>query len=100
MALDLGQSPGQLLNTEMTIFSLVEVDMCKVPPLCHSYASCSTIHEPTVEKNCTCLVGYHGDGYVCGPVNPCQLDNGGCPFETSRCIYDSPGKVSSINLIT
>ena len=50
-------------------------------------------------KNCTCLPGYHGDGYVCDPVNPCQIDNGGCPDQSTRCINDSPGKVIARNCV-
>ena len=70
--------------------------MCQVPPLCHVNASCTTIHKPVVEKNCSCLNGFHGDGYVCDPVNPCQADNGGCPKESTVCVMDAPGQVNNV----
>ena len=90
----------QALNVPRTYNNFfVEVDMCQVPPLCHANASCSTIHDPTVVKNCSCLPGYHGDGYVCDPVNPCQVENGGCPEQSTTCVMDAPGQVFILKVL-
>nr|XP_023655401.1 stabilin-1-like isoform X2 [Paramormyrops kingsleyae] len=41
---------------------------------------------------CKCKVGYEGDGKVCLPVNPCSVDHGDCPANSTTCVYVSPGK--------
>jgi len=44
------------------------------------------------------MIGYEGDGFICTPVDPCQTDAGGCPMDSTKCVYTAPGKVSLINL--
>uniref|UniRef100_A0A8C7NTQ0 Stabilin 1 n=1 Tax=Oncorhynchus mykiss TaxID=8022 RepID=A0A8C7NTQ0_ONCMY len=41
---------------------------------------------------CQCKAGYKGDGRMCVPINPCDEDNGGCPRNSTVCVYNSPGK--------
>uniref|UniRef100_A0A673VS04 Stabilin 1 n=1 Tax=Salmo trutta TaxID=8032 RepID=A0A673VS04_SALTR len=41
---------------------------------------------------CQCKAGYKGDGRMCVPINPCDEDNGGCPRNSTVCVYTSPGK--------
>uniref|UniRef100_A0A8C9RKG4 Stabilin 1 n=1 Tax=Scleropages formosus TaxID=113540 RepID=A0A8C9RKG4_SCLFO len=41
---------------------------------------------------CKCKDGYQGNGMLCTPVNPCDTDNGGCPANSTSCVYVSPGK--------
>lgn len=74
-------------------FSLAAIDVCTESSYkrCHDNASCTTVGPGKV--NCSCLTGYHGDGYVCDPIDPCQVDNGGCDSNRSRCRYAGPGEV-------
>ncbi|XP_059181662.1 stabilin-2 [Centropristis striata] len=58
--------------------------------VCHVQASC--VHTGPNQHLCACHQGYIGDGRVCVAVDPCQTRQGGCPPESSRCIYDQPGK--------
>ncbi|XP_072181396.1 stabilin-2-like [Diadema setosum] len=41
---------------------------------------------------CECQDGYHGDGVVCSPINPCLSNYGGCPTNSSLCIFDGPNQ--------
>lgn len=70
----------------------VPIDACTESSFkpCHDNASCTTVGPGKV--NCSCLTGYHGDGYVCDPIDPCQVDNGGCDTNRSRCRYAGPGE--------
>lgn len=77
----------------------VGLDTCTVAPFCHQNATCAmtnTSGESDFWKTCTCNDGYHGDGFVCEPVDPCQMDNGGCDVNTTNCVYQSPGKVNCL----
>lgn len=58
---------------------------------CHSNATCTSTGAGTY--NCSCLPGYHGDGYVCDPVDPCQDNSGGCDTNKTVCQYIGPGQV-------
>uniref|UniRef100_A0A8C0H5Q2 Stabilin 1 n=1 Tax=Chelonoidis abingdonii TaxID=106734 RepID=A0A8C0H5Q2_CHEAB len=68
-------------------------DPCTSSP-CSSLAVCKALSPEKYE--CTCKDGYHGDGKICQPINPCIINNGGCPENTTVCIYKSPGKVSCV----
>uniref|UniRef100_A0A8C0ITZ8 Stabilin 1 n=1 Tax=Chelonoidis abingdonii TaxID=106734 RepID=A0A8C0ITZ8_CHEAB len=63
-------------------------DPCTSSP-CSSLAVCKALSPEKYE--CTCKDGYHGDGKICQPINPCIINNGGCPENTTVCIYKSPG---------
>ncbi|XP_028254125.1 stabilin-2 isoform X2 [Parambassis ranga] len=58
--------------------------------ICHIHASC--VHTGPNQHLCACHEGYSGDGRVCVPVNPCQTKHGGCSADSTRCVYDRPGK--------
>uniref|UniRef100_A0A8C9WI31 Stabilin 2 n=1 Tax=Scleropages formosus TaxID=113540 RepID=A0A8C9WI31_SCLFO len=58
--------------------------------VCHQNAVCSILGPN--QYSCTCAEGYQGDGKVCMPVDPCQTNLGGCPVDSTRCVYDGPGK--------
>lgn len=30
------------------------------------------------QSQCTCKLGFAGDGYECSPIDPCRVGNGGC----------------------
>lgn len=60
--------------------------------ICHPHARCTYLGPN--RHSCTCQEGYHGDGRVCLPVDPCQTNFGHCPTKSTVCIYDGPGQVS------
>uniref|UniRef100_A0A3B4ZPW1 Stabilin 1 n=1 Tax=Stegastes partitus TaxID=144197 RepID=A0A3B4ZPW1_9TELE len=37
--------------------------------------------------SCACKPGYVGDGRLCVPRNPCSSDNGGCPPNSTVCVF-------------
>uniref|UniRef100_A0A8C5D509 Stabilin 1 n=1 Tax=Gouania willdenowi TaxID=441366 RepID=A0A8C5D509_GOUWI len=43
---------------------------------------------------CTCKADYEGDGRACVPKNPCTVNNGGCPINSTVCIFKGPNKSS------
>ncbi|XP_053377008.1 stabilin-2-like isoform X2 [Mercenaria mercenaria] len=72
-----------------------EFDACMESPMCHADASCVLSDTKDISglgKNCTCNSGFQGDGYQCDPIDPCQVNNGGCDLDTSVCNYVKPGK--------
>ncbi|XP_052781567.1 stabilin-2-like isoform X2 [Mya arenaria] len=72
-----------------------KIDICTVPPHCHSYANCTMTTAPTADnlwKMCTCWTGYHGDGFQCDPDDPCQVNNGDCHDNTTICRNTAPGE--------
>ncbi|XP_028673278.2 stabilin-2 [Erpetoichthys calabaricus] len=58
--------------------------------VCHPNADCT--HTGPNQHRCTCHLGYRGDGQICMPVDPCQDSFGGCPPDSTVCVYDGPGK--------
>ncbi|XP_034530059.1 stabilin-2 [Notolabrus celidotus] len=58
--------------------------------VCHVQASC--VHSGPNQHLCACNEGYSGDGQVCMAIDPCQTKEGGCSAESTRCVYDGPGK--------
>ncbi|XP_031424352.1 stabilin-1 [Clupea harengus] len=60
-----------------------------VPGSCDKNADCSV---KAGRFECKCKQGYEGDGKVCVPVDPCALNNGGCPVDSTLCEYKGPGQ--------
>uniref|UniRef100_A0A672IHS7 Stabilin 1 n=1 Tax=Salarias fasciatus TaxID=181472 RepID=A0A672IHS7_SALFA len=56
---------------------------------CDVNAQCSSQGSKVV---CTCKPDYEGDGKVCVPRNPCSENNGGCPVNSTVCVFDGPNK--------
>ncbi|KAK7489631.1 hypothetical protein BaRGS_00019026 [Batillaria attramentaria] len=56
--------------------------------LCGENAECIPTGPGTYE--CQCQPNYHGDGYMCLPINPCETDNGGCDKMTTVCMNPAP----------
>ncbi|XP_029455316.1 stabilin-1 [Rhinatrema bivittatum] len=61
-----------------------------IPSPCSSLATCEILGPR--QHMCTCKPGYQGDGKFCVPINPCMDKNGGCLENSTKCIYQSPGK--------
>lgn len=66
-------------------------DPCQPSP-CSPLAQCSV--GPRGQAQCRCPENYHGDGTVCLPQDPCVTNNGGCPSNSTLCLYRKPGQVS------
>ena len=63
------------------------------PAPCDKNADC--VATGPAQFLCSCRRGYEGDGFVCSPVDPCQLDDGRCPVASTRCVYLGPGQVGA-----
>lgn len=57
---------------------------------CDANAQCS---KEASNIKCTCKPGYDGDGKICIPKNPCLVNNGGCPANSTVCVFKGPDKV-------
>lgn len=79
-----------LLELENVLLFFTAKNPC-LQSVCHVHASCE--HTGPDQHLCTCREGYGGDGKVCVALDPCQRQDGGCSSESTRCIYDGPGKV-------
>lgn len=71
--------------------SLAAPNPCQPSP-CSPLAQCSV--SPMGQARCYCPENYHGDGTVCLPQDPCTTNFGGCPSNSTLCLYQKPGKVS------
>ncbi|XP_058534492.1 stabilin-1 [Ochotona princeps] len=60
------------------------------PSPCSPLAQCSV--SPMGQARCYCPENYHGDGTVCLPQDPCTTNFGGCPNNSTLCLYQKPGK--------
>lgn len=84
-----GKAPGIQLTQAFS--ALAARDPCKLSP-CSPLARCSV--NPKGQAQCHCPENYHGDGKVCLPLDPCITNFGGCPSNSTLCLYKDPGKVS------
>uniref|UniRef100_A0A8C0JKC5 Stabilin 1 n=1 Tax=Canis lupus dingo TaxID=286419 RepID=A0A8C0JKC5_CANLU len=66
---------------------------CRPSP-CSPLAQCSV--SPTGQAQCRCPKNYYGDGMVCLPQDPCTINYGGCPRNSTLCLYQRPGKASCL----
>ncbi|XP_034353974.1 stabilin-1 isoform X2 [Arvicanthis niloticus] len=66
-------------------------DPCQPSP-CSPLARCSVT--PKGQAQCHCPENYHGDGKVCLPQDPCLTNFGGCPSNSTFCLYRGPGKAT------
>lgn len=46
--------------------------------------------------SCACKPDYEGDGRICVPKNPCSNNNGGCPVNSTICVFEGPNKVRTL----
>ncbi|CAN9512050.1 unnamed protein product [Ophioblennius macclurei] len=75
--------PGHKMSTRNTCTSVCSQWDCDVNAQCSSQGSKIT---------CKCKPEYEGDGKVCVPRNPCSENNGGCPINSTVCVFDGPNK--------
>ncbi|XP_053932500.1 stabilin-1 isoform X1 [Cuculus canorus] len=68
-------------------------DPCASSP-CSPFAACKVLGPRNYE--CTCKEGFQGDGKVCQPINPCVESNGGCPENSTICVYRRPGEATCV----
>uniref|UniRef100_A0A803V4B8 Stabilin 1 n=1 Tax=Ficedula albicollis TaxID=59894 RepID=A0A803V4B8_FICAL len=68
-------------------------DPCAPSP-CSPFAVCKVLGPRTYE--CTCKEGFQGDGKICQPINPCVDRNGGCPENSTICVYRRPGEATCV----
>uniref|UniRef100_A0A8C3H2Z2 Uncharacterized protein n=1 Tax=Corvus moneduloides TaxID=1196302 RepID=A0A8C3H2Z2_CORMO len=68
-------------------------DPCTPSP-CSPFAACKALGSQAYQ--CTCKEGFQGDGKICQPINPCVDSNGGCPENSTICVYRRPGEVRAI----
>ncbi|XP_075015285.1 stabilin-1 isoform X2 [Calonectris borealis] len=68
-------------------------DPCAASP-CSPFAVCKVLGPRKYQ--CTCKEGFQGDGKVCQPINPCVDSNGGCPENSTICVYRRPGEASCV----
>lgn len=84
-------APGTPLTQPLS--ALAAADPCQPSP-CSPLARCSMT--PKGQAQCHCPENYHGDGSVCLPQDPCLTNFGGCPSNSTFCLYRGPGKVSEL----
>ncbi|XP_029007045.1 stabilin-1 [Betta splendens] len=46
------------------------------------------------KPSCACKPDFEGDGRICVPKNPCSQNNGGCPINSTVCVFEGPNKSS------
>uniref|UniRef100_UPI0037E9B06F stabilin-1 n=1 Tax=Semicossyphus pulcher TaxID=241346 RepID=UPI0037E9B06F len=44
--------------------------------------------------SCACMPDFQGDGKICIPKNLCSENNGGCPINSTICVFKGPNKSS------
>lgn len=87
-----------VLKTEvwfcLPLISLIAAQDPCTPSPCSPFAVCKVLGSRTYE--CTCKEGFQGDGKICQPINPCVDSNGGCPENSTICVYRRPGEVRQL----
>ncbi|XP_068598387.1 stabilin-1 [Brachionichthys hirsutus] len=59
------------------------------PRDCDVNAQCSSQGSKVI---CACKPDYEGDDKICVPRNPCSENNGGCPMNSTVCVFKGPNK--------
>ncbi|KAK2861690.1 hypothetical protein Q5P01_001223 [Channa striata] len=77
--------PGYRKTTKGTCASFCSGSDCDVNAMCSTKGS---------KLSCVCNADYEGDGKVCVPRNPCSENNGGCPINSTVCVFKGANKSS------
>ncbi|XP_037641895.1 stabilin-1 [Sebastes umbrosus] len=75
--------PGYKRGTLGKCASICSGRDCDVNAQCSSQGS---------RISCVCNPDYQGDGKICVPKNPCADNNGGCPINSTICVFNGPNK--------
>ncbi|XP_071349438.1 stabilin-1 [Trachinotus anak] len=77
--------PGYRKTPQGKCASICSARDCDINAQCSSQGS---------KVSCTCKPDYQGDGKICVPRNPCSDNNGGCPINSTICVFKGPNKSS------
>ncbi|KAA8593678.1 hypothetical protein FQN60_009794 [Etheostoma spectabile] len=77
--------PGYRKTSMGKCASICSARDCDVNAQCSSQGS---------KVSCVCKPDYQGDGKICIPKNPCSVNNGGCPVNSTICVFKGPNKSS------
>ncbi|XP_068171097.1 stabilin-1 isoform X2 [Antennarius striatus] len=77
--------PGHRKTSQGKCASVCSSRDCDVNAQCSSKGS---------KVTCVCQPDYEGDGKICVPRNPCSVNNGGCPANSTICVFKGPNKSS------
>uniref|UniRef100_A0A671XZ96 Stabilin 1 n=1 Tax=Sparus aurata TaxID=8175 RepID=A0A671XZ96_SPAAU len=77
--------PGYRKNPQGRCLTHCSGRDCDVNAQCSSQGS---------KVSCACKPNYQGDGKICVPKNPCSENNGGCPINSTICVFKGPNKSS------
>ncbi|XP_036956541.1 stabilin-1 isoform X1 [Acanthopagrus latus] len=77
--------PGYRKNSQGKCLTHCSGRDCDVNAQCSSQGS---------KVSCACLPDYQGDGKICVPKNPCTENHGGCPINSTICVFRGPNKSS------
>ncbi|XP_058486832.1 stabilin-1 [Solea solea] len=77
--------PGHRKTPQGKCGSICSARDCDINAQCSSQGS---------KVNCVCKPDYQGDGRICIPKNPCSENNGGCPINSTICVFKGPNKSS------
>ncbi|KAM3621837.1 uncharacterized protein V6R79_016723 [Siganus canaliculatus] len=77
--------PGHRRTPQGKCASICSPGDCDVNAQCSSQGS---------KVSCACKPDYEGDGRICVPRNPCSINNGGCPVNSTVCVFRGPNKSS------
>uniref|UniRef100_A0A3B4V977 Stabilin 1 n=1 Tax=Seriola dumerili TaxID=41447 RepID=A0A3B4V977_SERDU len=77
--------PGYRKTAQGKCASICSPRDCDVNAQCSSQGS---------KVSCVCKPDYQGDGRICVPRNPCSDNNGGCPINSTICVFKGPNKSS------
>ncbi|XP_061796458.2 stabilin-1 isoform X2 [Nerophis lumbriciformis] len=75
--------PGYRKTQQNKCASVCVASSCDVNAQCSSQGS---------KVSCACKPDFEGDGRICVPKNPCVVNNGGCPFNSTVCVFKGPNK--------
>lgn len=77
--------PGHRRMPQEKCASICSLRDCDVNAQCSSKGS---------KVSCACKPDYMGDGKICVPRNLCSENNGGCPIDSTICVFKGPNKSS------
>ncbi|KAF3690257.1 Stabilin-1 Fasciclin, EGF-like, laminin-type [Channa argus] len=77
--------PGYKKTSKDSCASVCSSSDCDVNAMCSKQGT---------KLSCACNPNYEGDGKICVPRNPCSENNGGCPINSTVCVFKGANKSS------